>query len=83
MRHANFVIHEVRPDRVIIRDVGPWHQHPSVTNDAEAVVEILVQGHGGVQLGDRRLFYYDSEDNLDEILVRDGRFSGFNAGMPV
>ena len=60
---------------LVIRDVGPWDQHLSVTNDAERVVEELVQ-RGKLPPG-RRLFYYDSEGQLDEIVVRAGRFAGF------
>lgn len=28
----------------------------------------------------RRLLYYDSQGQLDELLVRDGKFAGFKAG---
>ncbi|MGH7198870.1 MAG: hypothetical protein ACREH5_09065 [Candidatus Omnitrophota bacterium] len=80
MRHANFVVREVHADRVIIQDIGPWDQHPSVTNDAEWVAHCMVQGTRGTVLGERRLFYYDSEGDLDELLVRAGRFDGFAPG---
>jgi hypothetical protein len=29
-------------------------------------------------LNGRRLFYYDSEGELTELLVKDGKFAGFN-----
>jgi len=63
---------------LVIRDVGPWDQHPTVTNDAEAVVMALASQ--GYLPNGRRLFYYDSEGALDEILVKDGQFVGFAPG---
>jgi len=63
------------PDRLVIRDLGPWDLHPTVTNDAENVVSELV-----ARLGKRRLFYHDSEGVLDELRVVDGRFAGFAPG---
>jgi hypothetical protein len=78
-RSAQFVIIEDDPPRPLkIRDVGPWTEHPSVTNDAEAVVRRLA-GEGRLPQG-RRLLYYDSEGKLDELVVKDGRFSGFVPG---
>ena len=62
------------PKCVIIRDVGPWSEYMTVTNDAERVVELLVGGLGG-----RRLFYLDSEGELGELKIDNGRFSGFGA----
>lgn len=62
---------------LIIRDVG-HNDHRSVTNDAEKVVADLVAS-GDLPPG-RRLFYYDSEGQLDELLVRDGKFAGFRPG---
>lgn len=62
---------------LIIRDVG-HENHRSVTNDAENVVDDLAL-LGWLPPG-RRLFYYDSEGQLDELLVRDGKFAGYKAG---
>jgi len=80
-RKANYIIVEDDHQRgaaLVIKDVGPWDQHPSVTNDAENVVRSLVaQGH--LPEG-RRLLYYDSDGRLDEILVKDGQFVGFAPG---
>ena len=45
----------------------------SVTNDAEAVVEYLALPIGW------RLFYYDSMNDLSEIMIKDGKFAGFGA----
>lgn len=66
--------------RLVIRDLGPWDIHPTVTNDAENVVAELAEE--GMLWDGRRLFYYDSEGRLDELLVRDGRFAGFASGWP-
>lgn len=66
----------VADDPLVIRDVGV--ECMSVTNDAEAVVEDLAAK--GLLPPGRRLFYYDSDGQLDELLVKDGRFAGFRAG---
>ena len=62
-----------------IRDLGPWDQHPTVTNDAEDVLARL-HCEGKLPAG-RRLYYYDSEGRLDE-LKHDGQghFTGFGPG---
>ncbi len=57
---------------LLIRDVGPWNRHPTVTNDAEAVVTELAPCLGG-----RRLEYIDSEGRRDQLLVERGAFAGF------
>ena len=81
-REANYII--IGNDRhypetpLVIKDVGPWDQHPTVTNDAENVVRNLV-AEGHLPEG-RRLFYFDSDGRLDEILVKDGQFVGFAPG---
>ena len=80
-RHARYVV--IRDDflqeaPVVIEDVGPWDQHPTITNDAEWVVEQLVN-QGRLPTG-RRLFYIDSDGQKDELLVKDGRFAGFAPG---
>jgi len=78
MKHAQFVILRslsVPGLDVYIRDIGPWDEHPTVTNDAENVVERLVTT--GKLTPGKRLFYEDSDGNKDEILVEDGKFLGF------
>ena len=61
---------------LVINDVG--RDAKSVTDDAENVVADLVrQGH--LPKG-RRLLYYDSTGQLDEIKVQDGKFAGFAPG---
>lgn len=81
MKGARYVIAEddfMGEFPLVIRDVGPWDKHLTVTNDAVAVVEQLVaagQLHGG-----RRLYYYNSEGRLDEVVIANGRFAGFVRG---
>jgi len=74
-RRANYTIVASDRNQVIIQDVGPWDQYPTVTNDAENVVKELVAK--GYLADGRRLFYYDTDGILDEILVKDGAFAGF------
>jgi len=77
MRHANFerVDDETTPEVLVIRDLGPWDEHPTITNDAEYVVNLLWLDR---MLDDgRRLVYYDSEGELAELVHEYGRFKGF------
>lgn len=76
MEHANFEIISVTENTVTIQDVGPHDIHKTVTNDVDNVVERCIKF-----VGTRKLMYYDSEDNLAQILVEDGKFAGFQA-MP-
>jgi hypothetical protein len=73
---AQYRIEEQTEEKIVIRDVG--RDCMSVTNDAEAVVRDL-QRNG--MLDGRRLFYYDSEGQIDE-LKHDGNgvFRGFAPG---
>jgi hypothetical protein len=74
-RPANFKVIFESENTVVIKDIGPWDVHFTVTNDAEGVVKRLAP-----MLNGRRLFYYDSEGDYDEILVRDGKFRAFAPG---
>ena len=75
-RNANFeIIENIPGSPLIIRDIGPWNKVLSVTNDAERVVEKLVTS--GFLDNNRRLFCYDSENELDELAIKDGKFAGF------
>jgi len=76
-RHAHYEVVDDRADALVIRDLGPWDRHMTVTNDAEWVVEQLAS-----RLAGRRLFYYDSDGELDELIVRNGWFAGFAPGAP-
>ena len=72
MNRPNFIIESETEDCLLIRDIGPWDHHPSVTNAAEEVVEELAP-----HLHGRRLEYIDSDGQRDQLLVRDGKFAGF------
>lgn len=76
-RPAEYEVVTSTPDTLTIRDVG-GSRCLTVTNDAEAVVAAL---HADGGLGTRKLLYYDSVGDLDE-LVHDGRgrFLGFAPG---
>ena len=78
MKRARFRIENDSPGSLVIRDLGPWEYCLSVTNDAEAVVEDLVKT-GRLKTG-QKLLYYDSTGALDELVVQDGKFAGFNLG---
>ena len=72
MRTPNYEIVEETEELIVIRDLGPWDCFPTITNGAEEVVESLA-----LLLKGRRLEYYDSEGNRDQLLVKDGKFAGF------
>lgn len=74
---ANYDIITDAPDYLLIQDIGPWDQYKTITNTAETVVEELAD-----KLGDRKLYYVDSEGITDQLLVLDGKFNGFKFGGP-
>ncbi len=75
MNHPHYKIDEMTETHVLLRDLGPWHQYLTITNDAEHVVaEVLPL------LGKRKLLVIDSLGDTDELLVVDGKFAGFAAG---
>jgi len=76
MKHASYDIESVTPDAVRIRDMGPWNDHRTITNDVEWVVEQIYAA--GYLRGKQRLLYWDSHDKLDEIEHLNGRFIGFH-----
>src|SRR5579885_3128206 len=78
--HASYeiVFSETTPPVLTIRDLGPWCEVPTITNDAQHVVRELHQ-KGFLKAG-RKLHYYDSDGRLDELLHDGaGRFMGFCA----
>lgn len=79
MRTANFGIEVIVPNFILIRDLGPWDECPTVTNDAEGVVKRLLES-GKLEVGDR-LFYFDSEGEFGELLIKDGAFAGFGKAV--
>ena len=69
----NYIILRDNPNYMLIKDIGPWDMHQTVTNGAEQVVKELVR-----RLDGRRLVYIDSEGERDEIIITDdGKFAGF------
>jgi hypothetical protein len=76
MAHARYkILSDIPGKPLFIRDVGPWDSHRSVTNDAEHVIKELVEQRK-LPPG-RRLLYWDTDNRLDELLVKDGEFVGF------
>ncbi len=71
---ANYKVIKNTPERIVLVDLGPWDQYATVTNAAENVVAEI---EGIYSIGSRRVFYYDSEGELTELLVKDGKFAGF------
>jgi hypothetical protein len=78
MSVPNFVVQHDTTQYVLLKDLGPWDYYCTITNAPEEVVEHMVANG----LGDRRLFYIDSEGQQDELKVKDGRFDGFAPGFP-
>ena len=64
-RSVFIISKDVHSTPLVIRDVGGGLIVKSVTNDAEGVVDRLMT-QGFLPFG-RRLNYYDTEGNLDEI----------------
>jgi hypothetical protein len=82
MNSAQFeiVTDESTDSTLVIRDIG-HKRFKSVTNDAEHVVQKLMDL--GMLWRDpvpRRLKYYDSQNNLDEIKYDEHGFIGFAPG---
>jgi len=72
MKHAVFKIVKASKTYILLRDVGDHAHCLTITNDAEYVVEQLCS-----RLRKRRLFYYDSDGDLTELVVKDGEFAHF------
>jgi len=71
-REPNFIIEEKTNSYILIRDIGPWDTHLTVTNGAEMVVKQIAS-----ELNGRRLEYYDSDGKRYQLLVENGIFKGF------
>jgi len=68
----NYEIVGEHDHHVLIIDVGPWDKHKTVTNGVEEVIAELLPTLNG-----RHLAYIDSNGDLAEILIKDGKFNGF------
>lgn len=76
MNGAKFVVLGTEPlfgGALVIQDVGS--DCKSVTNDAEAVVKVLLETK--TLRPEQRLFYYDSAGSFDELLHDGKQFTGF------
>jgi hypothetical protein len=74
---AAFSVDKRDDAHLLIRDLGPWTERLTVTNDAERVVRSLYAD--GLLRDGQRLLYYDSDDVLDEIVHEHGEFVCFKA----
>lgn len=72
MNGSNYRVVHWDAEKVVLKDLGPWDRHPTVTNDAEQVVADMAYLVGG-----RRLLYYDSEGELTELRHEGAKFTGF------
>jgi hypothetical protein len=75
MRGANFEIVEQTPQAITLRDLGPWDKYLTTTNAAEQIVEDL--SRKGLLKEGQKLLYYDSENELTELVHKDGTFVRF------
>ena len=57
---------------VLIKDIGPWPEHATITDRAAEVVADM-----WLSLRGRPLFYVDHLGNTAELLIRNGEFTGF------
>jgi|SRR5690554_1294576 len=77
MNKSTFYVAHLDAEKVLIVDFG---EGLSITNDAENVVkklnaDLLAGGSGGIQ--GRKVFYRDTNGDIDEMLTKDGEFDGF------
>ncbi|MCP4470475.1 MAG: hypothetical protein GY815_07280 [Gammaproteobacteria bacterium] len=74
---ANYCTEWETDKYILIRDIGPHDVYKTVTNAAEWVVKNIVK-----RLGNRKLYYIDSNERTDQLLIHDGKFAGFATGGP-
>ncbi len=71
-RRANYRVEKATQAYMLLTDLGPWDQYLTIANAAEQVVAEVRD-----QLGKRRLFYRDSDGELTELALKDGKFETF------
>jgi hypothetical protein len=76
-RNANYVTHNETDDYIVLEDIGPWDRYPTITNAPEATCEAML-----ARLSGRKLYYIDTDGNIDQLLIHDNRFAGFVHGGP-
>ena len=74
---ANFNIIVACPEYLLIQDVGI--ETTTVTNDIREVLNNLHKYHS---LNNRKLYYIDSYNNIDEVEHEKGVFVNFKFGCP-
>lgn len=74
--HANFSILTESTVSIIIKDKGPWDKHKTITNDVEWVLESLKD-----KIINKKLFYFDSENDFAEINHKNGVFINFKHAL--
>lgn len=74
LSEADYKVIQVTAERIVIVDLDTG---PSVTNEAERVIDDLLHEHG--YLPERRYFYRDTMGVFDELVLESGRFSRFAA----
>lgn len=57
---------ESTPEVLMIEDDGPFDKYPTITNSAREVVDALIKS--GELVPGRKLRYYDSHGDMDEIV---------------
>lgn len=78
----NYIVQVDDPNKpMLIKDIGPWDQHPSVTNNYMIFinnVEDVIKELTG-RINGRRLFYKDIFFiiGMDEIKLKNGKFDKF------
>ena len=78
MHDCNFEIVANDGNRLVIRDLGPWDKFKTITNGADELVPWL---HQNDKIADgKKLYYYDSSGDCDEIIHADGQFVRFAPG---
>lgn len=56
---------------LILRDIGPWNQFPTITNEVEFVLKHIRDNYANDHANNnkpKRVFYIDSEGQLNEIV---------------
>jgi hypothetical protein len=79
--HAQYKLithNEIDGNYIYIKDVGNWGQCRTITNDADYIVKKLYEEHGITD--DTRIFYKDSEGQVDELIHQGKIFTGFKYG---
>jgi hypothetical protein len=74
--HAAYEVITANAQFIYLEDTG-HNQFKTVTNDAAYVLAELNEAYGP---GSRRIFYKDSSGEIDEIIHKNGVFTGFRHG---